>query len=591
MAGPYQRLSNGASADTGAQAIITVVNAIEAGLEDVEAALPGKASTSALTAHEADTTNIHGIANTSLLETTAGATSKANAAQAAAVQRANHTGTQLASTISDFNTAVRTNRLDQMAAPTASVGMGSQRITALASPSASTDAATKGYVDSAVGGAPAGSNVISAADYGAVADGRVIAVVTTASSTTILANDPTNLFAPSDVGKVLWINAAGTAGAIHACTISTVAGGGGSITVTPAPVSSVTAAAVCGTDNTTALNNWCAAATPFCTLYLPSGGERFYMTQGGHVIPDFATNVRGDGSWLSQFMTRTNNNILTRSAALGQVSDIGFQHVAAPSLNLGFSNGSWPTAGSGLKLEGSVSPWDGGFTERILTSGLYRGVWIEGGVTAVRDSLILSSLRAGIECYNPGWPDYGGYRFTGNWISSRGPGSAGYAPASFAGVLWGGSGGLEVSSNWIDGGQNHVYLNPSSSSGQTGNIRIVGNSLEDWGWGGAGNAVQYDMSLTNAYQAYIVIANNVLQTQDAKTDPAFKLFAASNPSPDGLGNYGLRSIAITGNAGKFTGYLADLARCRDVSVTGNTVMGKVTADLVTQANCTNVTVA
>jgi len=35
--------------------------------------------------------------------------------------RANHTGTQTASTISDFDTQVRTSRLDQMAAPTASV--------------------------------------------------------------------------------------------------------------------------------------------------------------------------------------------------------------------------------------------------------------------------------------------------------------------------------------------------------------------------------------------------------------------------------------------------------------------------------------
>lgn len=66
--------------------------------------------------------------------------------------RANHTGTQTASTISDFNTAVRTNRLDQMAAPTAAVAMGSQQITGLAAPTAGTDAANKNYVDDAVAG-------------------------------------------------------------------------------------------------------------------------------------------------------------------------------------------------------------------------------------------------------------------------------------------------------------------------------------------------------------------------------------------------------------------------------------------------------
>lgn len=66
--------------------------------------------------------------------------------------RANHTGTQTASTISDFDTAVRTNRLDQMAAPTGSVSFNSQRITGLADPTDAQDAATKAYVDAARSG-------------------------------------------------------------------------------------------------------------------------------------------------------------------------------------------------------------------------------------------------------------------------------------------------------------------------------------------------------------------------------------------------------------------------------------------------------
>lgn len=47
---------------------------------------------------------------------------------------------------------VRANRLDQMAAPTASVGMNSQKITSLGDPTASGDAANKGYVDALVQG-------------------------------------------------------------------------------------------------------------------------------------------------------------------------------------------------------------------------------------------------------------------------------------------------------------------------------------------------------------------------------------------------------------------------------------------------------
>lgn len=61
--------------------------------------------------------------------------------------RANHSGTQLASTVSDFDTAVRTSRLDQMAVPTADVSLNNRKITGLADPTLANDAANKNYVD------------------------------------------------------------------------------------------------------------------------------------------------------------------------------------------------------------------------------------------------------------------------------------------------------------------------------------------------------------------------------------------------------------------------------------------------------------
>jgi hypothetical protein len=61
--------------------------------------------------------------------------------------RANHTGTQTASTISDFDTQVRSSRLDQMALSATNVDLNSQRITGLADPVNAQDAATKSYVD------------------------------------------------------------------------------------------------------------------------------------------------------------------------------------------------------------------------------------------------------------------------------------------------------------------------------------------------------------------------------------------------------------------------------------------------------------
>lgn len=60
--------------------------------------------------------------------------------------------THTASQITDFDTQVRTNRLDQMATPTASVSLGNQKITNLAEPTLSSDAATKNYVDSVTAG-------------------------------------------------------------------------------------------------------------------------------------------------------------------------------------------------------------------------------------------------------------------------------------------------------------------------------------------------------------------------------------------------------------------------------------------------------
>jgi hypothetical protein len=72
--------------------------------------------------------------------------------------RANHTGTQTASTVSDFDTQVRTSKVTDLAAPTGSFSMNSQKITTLGTPTDAADASTKGYVDAQitalVGGAP-----------------------------------------------------------------------------------------------------------------------------------------------------------------------------------------------------------------------------------------------------------------------------------------------------------------------------------------------------------------------------------------------------------------------------------------------------
>jgi hypothetical protein len=68
------------------------------------------------------------------------------------LDRANHTGTQAAETISDFAASVQATRLDQFADPTAAVALNAQRLTGLATPIADEDAATKAYVDASAQG-------------------------------------------------------------------------------------------------------------------------------------------------------------------------------------------------------------------------------------------------------------------------------------------------------------------------------------------------------------------------------------------------------------------------------------------------------
>ena len=55
--------------------------------------------------------------------------------------------TLTAAKISDFDTQVRTSRLDQLTAPTVALSLNSQKIINLATPTLDTDAATKAYVD------------------------------------------------------------------------------------------------------------------------------------------------------------------------------------------------------------------------------------------------------------------------------------------------------------------------------------------------------------------------------------------------------------------------------------------------------------
>lgn len=91
-----------------------------------------------------------GIVTANLTGTASNASNLGNQLPGFYLDRANAMGTQSSSTISDFDTQVRSNQLDQLAAPTGNVSLGSNRITQLLAPLNATDAANKGYVDQVI---------------------------------------------------------------------------------------------------------------------------------------------------------------------------------------------------------------------------------------------------------------------------------------------------------------------------------------------------------------------------------------------------------------------------------------------------------
>lgn len=106
--------------------------------------------------------------------------------------RATHTGTQAASTISGFDTQVRTNRLDQMAAPTAAVSLNSQRLTNVADPTTGTDGVNRNYVDALINGTDWKQSVRAATTENITLSGlQTIDGITLAANDRVLVKDQT----------------------------------------------------------------------------------------------------------------------------------------------------------------------------------------------------------------------------------------------------------------------------------------------------------------------------------------------------------------------------------------------------------------
>lgn len=112
--------------------------------------------------------------------------------------RANHSGSQTASTISDFAATAQGYRLDQFAAPNTDLSINSHKLTNVTDPSGAQDAATKNYVDGVVQGFSWKQLPVRAATTAngtlatAFANGQVIDGITLATNDRILIKNQTN---------------------------------------------------------------------------------------------------------------------------------------------------------------------------------------------------------------------------------------------------------------------------------------------------------------------------------------------------------------------------------------------------------------
>jgi hypothetical protein len=163
--------------------------------------------------------------------------------------RANHTGTQLSTTISDFNTAVRTNRIDQLASAGADVVMGGFKLTGLANGSALGDAVTFQQLQSVQNGTVWKDRVAVATTANITLSGeQTIDGVATLASRVLVKNQSAasqNGFYLSSAGA--WSRTADVATGANAANVTAFVEQGATQADTQWSCSSNTGAAVAGT--------------------------------------------------------------------------------------------------------------------------------------------------------------------------------------------------------------------------------------------------------------------------------------------------------------------------------------------------------
>lgn len=245
----------------------------------------------------------------------------ANAALATnPLARANHTGSQAASTISDLATVVQLYTLDQFAAPAANVSMNSHKLTNVTTPTASADAATKGYVDGIVNGTKWLAPVICASTANLTLSGeQTIDGVTTSASRILVKNQST----ASQNGVYLtaagsWTRVTDLAAGVDAANASMFVEQGTTYADTQWTCSSNTGSAVVGTNNLTFVQFGSAAGYSADGSTLSLSGTTFSVATSGIGATQLAANAVTTAKILDANVTAAKLATVTDGTTLDQ---------------------------------------------------------------------------------------------------------------------------------------------------------------------------------------------------------------------------------------------------------------------------------
>lgn len=533
------------------------------------------------------------------------------------------THSHLASAVTDFNAAVRTNRLDQMALPTASLSMNSQKISLLAPPTISTDAVNKAYVDSLLLGPTLAPDVINVQNHGVINDAKKIRVSVTAGSKNVTCQyspyaEGASVFSPADVGKILHIDKASSSGNFgwHRTTIESYISPT-QVTVVQAPTRTTNGIAydgqttfsncVFGTDNTAAINTVfsLAVSDPFTRgVYFP-GGTYMYYTNGNHILnaKQNGLTIYGDNFRLDDTTivttNQTNSVFVYTNCYLIFTKNLFFLHAAKNTEDVTYSGGtdstgpnggygtgdlndapSAPTAGAAITVNGALNYYHVFYETH--SAGFYRHLDLNNLSQArVYKNQAFNPVYEGVRYANYALPDWGGFFVNKSFLTNA---RRQYVGLAQKGINWVAGGGVLIDANEISGFTSGVVCQQIGSVGYgSSQIRILGNSFEDWGTGGYGVLIKNSQPAETTGDLFnVAIANNNLASVLHGGVNAIHVESIGGTGRIG-GGKSLSAITTTGNTGFIQGTAVNYINVYGGAV-GLNYLRSATAQFV-QSNC------